>query len=228
MELTLESAFSPGGLLGNASYVLLIWSMAMRNMFWLRCLAILSGLTGIAYDAIWLHDPVGTFWESCFTLTNIVQWLILVNQERKLKLTAEEVSLWKKYFSDLDARECKQLLAKSTQISGKSGDVIISQGEIVDRIYVMLSGKMEIKLHGEKVAECSGGDLLGEMSFLSGAPASADSVCATDCELLAVNQEGLASLLRSSPETGNAINAYISRNLIQKIVRQNEKDLIPQ
>ena len=54
MELTLESAFSAGGLLGNLSYLLLIASMAMRDIFWLRVLAIFSGLTGIAYEA---HRP---------------------------------------------------------------------------------------------------------------------------------------------------------------------------
>jgi len=75
MELTLESAFSTGGMVGNASYILLIASMLMRDMFWLRLLAIFSGIVGVCHDAIWLTDPVSTFWESLFTLINLVQWI---------------------------------------------------------------------------------------------------------------------------------------------------------
>lgn len=83
MELTLESALSLGGLLGNLSYILLIASMSMRNMLWLRGLVILSGLTGVSYDFFWLHDPVGTFWESGFTLINFGHWSWLLWDRRR-------------------------------------------------------------------------------------------------------------------------------------------------
>lgn len=83
MELTLESALSPGGLLANLSWLLLVASMATRSMLRLRILAILSGLTGVAYDVFWLHDPVGTFWESGFVLVNLGQWIWLIRERRR-------------------------------------------------------------------------------------------------------------------------------------------------
>jgi hypothetical protein len=223
MELTLESAFSPGGMVGNASYVLLIWSMAMRKMFMLRVLAILSGLAGIAYDVIWLHDPVGTFWESCFTLTNLVQWLFLVREESKLKLNQEEELLWKEYFPELLPSECKRLFLASRRVVGRAGECLINRGEPVKHMYVLLSGKVDIKLDGTKVSECGPGDLLGEMSFLTGDPATADSEFATDASLLQVEQENLATLIKSSSELGYSINKLISRNLVSKLDTLNKK-----
>lgn len=75
MERTVDSLFSPGGLVGNLSYIVLIVSMSMRDIFWLQLIAIFSGLTGIAHDMVWLNDPVGAFWESAFTLINVMQWI---------------------------------------------------------------------------------------------------------------------------------------------------------
>ena len=226
MELTLESALSPGGMVGNASYVLLILSMAMRRMFMLRVLAILSGIAGIAYDVIWLSDPVGTFWETCFTLTNIIQWLLLVREDRKLRLTQEEKVLWEKYFPDLQSTECKQLFLASKKVVGRAGDMLIKQGEPVSHIYIVLAGVVDIKLAGTKVSECGPGDLLGEMSFLTGDPATADSQLASDAQLLRVEQENLSTLIRSSDELGHSINKLISRNLVNKLSKQTQRDAL--
>ncbi|MGI9317733.1 MAG: Crp/Fnr family transcriptional regulator [bacterium] len=226
MELTIESAFSPGGMVGNASYILLILSMAMRRMFLLRVLAILSGLAGIAYDVIWLHDPVGTFWESCFTATNLVQWLLLVREDRKLRLNKQEKGLWQKFFPELSSSECKQLFLASKLISGHVGDRLITHGKPVEHIYVLLSGSVEIKLDGVKVSQCGPGDLLGEMSFLTGDAATADSELATDAKFLQVDQEHLATLIKSSAELGYSITKLISRNLVTKLSKQTQRDAL--
>ena len=64
MELTLESAFSTGGMVGHLAYLLLVLSMVMRQMYLLRILVILSASIAIAYALFWLKDPIGVFWES--------------------------------------------------------------------------------------------------------------------------------------------------------------------
>ena len=92
MELTLESAFSVGGLVGHASYLLLVVSMLMRTMFWLRILVIASACVAITYDAVWLKDPVGVFWETTLVLVNIVQIVILWRADRIARFTEEEQS----------------------------------------------------------------------------------------------------------------------------------------
>jgi CRP-like cAMP-binding protein len=225
MELTLAAAFSPGGLVGNLSYVLLIASMAMRNMFWLRVLAIFSGIAGIAYDVIWLRDPVGAFWETTFTLTNIVQWLLLVREDRRLLLSENEGILWRKYFPRLRARECKKLLLASTRTRVRRGDKLIRHGESVSKIYMLLSGDVSIQVEGREVSRCDPGDLLGEMSFLTGEPASADTVMLSDGDLLEISQDQLSNLVRSSEDLGSSISQLLSSNLVNKLRKQNLRNL---
>ena len=225
MELTLESMFSPGGLLGNASYILLILSMAMRNMFWLRLLAIFSGITGIIYDAFLLHDPVGTFWESAFTLVNLVQWIWLVIEKRSLKLDANELEIKKKFFPGIPDIELKQLFKCSRFIQLENGFEFTRQGENVEHLYMLTDGAALISYDGNQVSECKAGDLIGEMGFLTKSAASATATATTHCSAIEFNHEKLSTLIKSSDELTSALNGIINQGLISKLIRQNENNI---
>ena len=71
MELTLESALSPAGLLGHAAYILTVIAMLMRSMVWLRVLYLASSIVGIVYVGVWVHDPVGVFWRIVLIGVNV-------------------------------------------------------------------------------------------------------------------------------------------------------------
>jgi len=54
-------------MIGHLAYALLITSMMMRNINWLRALAIMAGSISAVY--YWtLDDKVSMFWETLFTL----------------------------------------------------------------------------------------------------------------------------------------------------------------
>ena len=92
MELTLDSAFSTGGIVGHLAYVLLIASMLMRQMVWLRLLVIASALVGILYSIVWLSDPVSSFWETLLVTVNVVQLGITWRQNSRARFSARELS----------------------------------------------------------------------------------------------------------------------------------------
>lgn len=225
MELTIESMFSPAGLLGNSSYILLILSMAMRNMFWLRILAVCSGVTGIIYDAFILHDPVGTFWESCFTLVNLVQWAWLHYDRRKLRLTLDERDLKTKYFNNVSDIELKQLLNCSKLIKIMSGECLTRQGEKVEHLFMLTSGQVEIRYDDKVISACGAGDLIGEIGFLTQGAASATATATTTCEALQFDHKMISVLLKSSPELSITWNKIINQGLTEKLLRQNMTNL---
>ena len=225
MELSLESMFSPGGLLGNASYILLIVSMAMRNMFWLRILAVFSGITGIIYDAFLLHDPVGTFWESCFTLVNLVQWTLLSIERRALNLDSHERELKNKYFQNISDIELKQLFNCSEFVTLGIGEKITIQGEKVENLFMLTEGSVDISYNDNIVSECSAGDLIGEIGFLTKGAASATATATTACTAIKFNHEQISVLLKSSPELAVSLNNIINQGLSTKLLRQNENNI---
>ena len=225
MELTIESMFSPAGLLGNSSYILLILSMAMRNMFWLRVLAVLSGVTGIIYDAFILYDPVGTFWESCFTLVNLVQWIWLSYDRRALRLSPDEQDLKTRFFKNVSDIELKQLLNCSKLITVDSGTCLTRQGEKVEHLYMLTSGKVDISYDRNIISSCGAGDLIGEIGFLTQGAASATSTATTRCAALRFNHQMISVLLKSSPQLTIAWNNIINQGLTEKLLRQNQHNI---
>ena len=225
MELSIESMFSPAGLLGNASYILLILSMAMRNMFWLRILAVFSGITGIIYDAFILHDPVGTFWESCFTLVNLVQWIWLSLEKRSLRLNTNEQDLKHKYFKNISDIELKQLFNCSEFITLDVGETLTAQGEKVENLFMLTRGIVEISYENNLISKCTAGDLIGEIGFLTKSAASATATATTTCKAIKFNHEQISVLLKSSPELSITLNNIINRGLAEKLLRQNETNI---
>src|SRR6516164_1579075 len=69
MHFSLDEALAPQALLLHAGYLLLITSMLMTRITWLRVLAVGSGLLEGSYYLV-TDDFNSLFWEMMFVLTN--------------------------------------------------------------------------------------------------------------------------------------------------------------
>ena len=92
-------------LVGNLTYVLLVISMMMTRMLWLRVVAISAGATGVIYAVFWLSDPVITFWESVFTLVNVVQILLIMYRHYFARFSEEERMFYDEIVPKLEPRQ---------------------------------------------------------------------------------------------------------------------------
>ncbi len=222
MELSFESFFSSGAQVGNLSYLLLIISMAMRDIFWLRVIAIFSGLSGIAYDALWLHNPVGVFWESCFTLVNLAQWSLLVHEKRNSKLSAEEQALKNFLFPSVGNSAFRKLLDLGQLCDVPARTELVRQGEPVPRLMLITSGSADITVNSGLVATCRAGDLVGEISFLTQGLATATVTTRTSTRFHSFDMLALGELLAGSDELNTAFATMCNTNLADKLVRTSE------
>ncbi|MCP3979624.1 MAG: cyclic nucleotide-binding domain-containing protein [bacterium] len=222
MDLTLDSAFTGGGLVGNLSYLLLIASMAMRNILWLRILAIFSGIFGVAYDAIWLHDPVGTFWESSFTLVNLFQWAWLTYENRMKQLTPEEISLRERVFPALSVLDFRRLLDCGRSDDFRPGDALVLQGDPVRELFLILDGDAEIRNDGHPVSRCVPGDFVDEIGFFKEMPASATVAAGSSLRCMVFPVEAVRQLMARSHTLERGLNVALGSNLATKLIRNNE------
>jgi hypothetical protein len=222
MELSIASAFTLGGLVGNASYVLLIASMAMRDIFWLRLLALGSGVTGIAYDAIWLLNPVGIFWESCFTLVNLTQWIALSIERRRATLTPYQVALRDSVFPTLSNVDVLKLLALAQKRTPEHLPSLIEKGSEVTHLYLVEHGQATVVLDEVEVSRCQPGDFIGEIGFLNRVPACATVSAGPELECLVFDCDELRRTMSSNPEFERGITFALNANLASKLIRNNE------
>ena len=79
------------------------------------------------------------------------------------------------------------------------GDVIFSQGQTGDLMYLVKEGEVEIRL-GEKVLDTIGPEgFFGEMALIDEAPRSAAAVAKTACKLSPVNQKRFMFMVQQNP-----------------------------
>lgn len=221
MELTIESALSPGGLVGHTSYLLLVISMLMRRMWLLRILAIASSLVAIAYDLIWLKDPVGVFWESLLVTVNVVQLSITWVLNHRVRLSHEEIDMVDSHLRSLDRIDQRRLLNSGLWISGEKGTVLTQEGNPVTHLTYLASGGADIFSGGHRVAECVPGAFIGEMTVLTGDSATGTAVLSLPSRYWVIDAEVLRALVARHDHIGHALKAGFADNLRDKLVRAN-------
>lgn len=103
----------------------------------------------------------------------------------------------------------------------KGGTYILTEGKIVDRLYVVLSGAVEVLLGGArdtlssiKLADFGPGDFFGEYAFVDGGPASASVRATGDIVVHVIPHETLHAYLDNHPD----IKLIVYENLMDVLV----------
>src|SRR5262245_51584217 len=89
-DMRVDGNFAAQLVVGNLTYVLLIISMLMTRMFWLRVFAIAAGVVGAVYTWFWLNDLISTTWELIFVSVNVVQLAIVGYRNAVMTFSPEE------------------------------------------------------------------------------------------------------------------------------------------
>lgn len=221
VELTLESALSPGGLVGHISYILLITSMLMRSMLWLRLFVIAYAVVSIVYGAVWLKDPVSVFWETVLILVNVVQIFREWMREHRARFSAEERQFVETRFQGLSNAEARQLLNLGVWVDGAPGTQLTTEGEPVEHVAYVAEGVFDIFHGGAKVGVCRAGNFIGEMSVLGHTSASATAITAGQARYWLIPSETLLDLQARSPKLASAFQSGIAQDLSSKVISTN-------
>lgn len=223
MELTLESAFSSDGALGHASYFLLIVSMLMRRMFWLRLLVIASALVAIAYAALILTDPVSTMWETLLVVVNVLQLTLTWWMDRRTQFDARERRLKDLHFPTLVPHRMRRLLKTGHWRELPAGTQLAIAGKPVDALYFLYHGNARVEVGGRYVGRCTSDSFVGEMTVSTGEPAFADVVLEAASSVWQIDANALRRLMARDPQIGNALEAAFFRMIRQRLVDSNAR-----
>ncbi len=103
-------------------------------------------------------------------------------------------------FAPFSRTERRQLVEKFRARDVQKGDVLIKEGQRSDGMYVVLSGEIEVRLGLHPVASLKEGDIFGEMSLLTKAPATATCAAARRTSLLRLPREDFDQIVLSHPQ----------------------------
>ncbi|MEM7215605.1 MAG: cyclic nucleotide-binding domain-containing protein [Pseudomonadota bacterium] len=212
----------PENLVGHFAYVLLIVSMMMRNMNWLRFFALLAGAISAIYYWI-LSDYVSMFWEALFSLVNVAQLVILQIENRRGKFSEEESMFISSCLSDIERAHARRLVRLGAWTEVQDEATLITQDTCPGHLKYVVSGEASIVRNNRVIGIVGSGDFLGEMSYLTGKKATASVVTTKPTRYLAFERKTLRTHLEKNPEVRHALEASFNRNLVEKLAKTSDQ-----
>ncbi|PTY38310.1 patatin [Saccharospirillum sp. MSK14-1] len=121
------------------------------------------------------------------------------------------------FLSDLQPAALQQVRDRLTWVQIKSGERLMTQGDLGDALYLTISGRLRVYVNNEQgitrpVQELGRGEVIGEMSLYTGQPRSATVVALRDSVLVRLDQAHFEELLGSS--------LHLSLTLPRKIIER--------
>jgi thioredoxin reductase/Fe-S-cluster-containing hydrogenase component 2/CRP-like cAMP-binding protein len=123
--------------------------------------------------------------------------------ERVVNLIHKGVPL----FRDIQMLALRELLLVSTVLTPAKGSSIFAKGDYASSIFNVLKGEVHLEAGGGAPMVLRGGQLLGEMSLISGRPHETAAIAGPDCILLETPHSAVRKLLR----TEQSVRAYIDK-----------------
>jgi CRP-like cAMP-binding protein len=102
-----------------------------------------------------------------------------------------------------------------------AGETCTRQGAVAHWLYVLSSGKVEIRRHVEggpetkAVATIEAPSFFGEMGLMTGEPRSADVVAVTDVECYRLDKPGLQRILEERPEVAEQFSKTLAKRRVE-------------
>lgn len=125
------------------------------------------------------------------------------DQERELE-RRDKVLRFVDFLSVLSPEKHRALAASTTRRLYAPGEVIVTQGEKTDQLFIIDKGSVVVEVATEPgksrvVAKLGAGKFFGEMALMTGEPRSATVRAETECELLVVGHAAFHETLATTP-----------------------------
>jgi MFS family permease len=123
-------------------------------------------------------------------LLTLATWRGLVDIDRSVTAPAEELAVLEQVpmFAPLSIVAKEHMAATLTPVSVAAGEVVIREGEIGDRFYIVAHGELEVVAPGVKTT-AGDGDYFGEIALIRDVPRTATVTALVDSQLYAMDRK---------------------------------------
>lgn len=203
-------------LIAHLAYFITFIALAIREVLFLRIVLSCANILQIVYQYSYNDNPGIAFWNFLFLLVNSIQVIKLIRERSPVKIPDDIEDIFKTKFSNMTHREFLYFwsLGKQHDISDTK---IINEGEHQKSIFLILSGNAEVKRDGRVIATLNRPEFVGEISFITREPASADVNSKGKMFYIEWDQKELRRLKISNPSFWTKLNQILGEDLAKKI-----------
>jgi small-conductance mechanosensitive channel/CRP-like cAMP-binding protein len=125
-------------------------------------------------------------------------------------------------FQSFKPEELRKLTTGMSAMLYTNGERITKQGAVAHWLYVMTSGKAEIRIHQDTglaqiVAKIQAPDFFGEMGLMTGEPRTADVIAVGDVECYRLGKETFEEVLLGRPEIVGELSEKLATRRVELI-----------
>lgn len=152
---------------------------------------------------------------AAFALAPAIQSQGVVVMTNSSMATVERVFFLKTVpmFSALSAEALRPVAEVLEEVSKPDGSLIFSQGDVSDRLYLIVEGKVRVQRNNREIATLVRGASFGEMALLDNEPRSATLIAQGDCEFFCLDHQTFMEVLDEYPEVARGVMMVLSRRL---------------
>lgn len=202
------------------SAVLIAISYTAREIVWLRVLTVMACMVDIlAYVFIRVGQPISMASSMSFLyLTVNAYYLFQAWQENSgPRLDADAATLHRLTFSNFSKGELRQVLKLGQWIQINANERIFNQNEPIDAVVVVVDGELRIKRDNVVVGRVAVGGIAGEMSYLTGQPASAHVEVEKPTRLFVLPHKSLQHLSLTKPALHGQVLYVLAAEVVRKL-----------
>jgi CRP/FNR family cyclic AMP-dependent transcriptional regulator len=213
---------SAEALTGQLPFLLLVAAMFLRRLNRLRALVAVAAFLGAAHALLVANDLLAAAWWGLLLAAALVLVAHRLWQNKKVRFTAEEEAMLGTLLAGLSPSRARHLLDQGFWLTGKAGDTLTREDEPVSHLFYLAAGEARVMSHGRQVGTCRAGDLIGEVTVLSGDQASATVTLTGPARFWCAPASVLRPYLEHHEDVRRALEHGFADSLRAKLRASNE------
>jgi hypothetical protein len=145
----------------------------------------------------------------------LLAWRGLAAIDASAVIAEREVSVLRAIpiFAPLPEATVERLAKRLVAVRAAPGDVVIRQGDLGDRFYIVAHGELEAAVDGRPARTLKHGSYFGEIALLRDVPRTATVTALTECELYALEREDFIAAVTGHAASAEAAEAVVVARL---------------
>jgi CRP-like cAMP-binding protein len=217
------AALTPEGLLGQLPFLLLVAAVLSTRANRMLPLVAAAALIGLIHRLGVEGDAISAIWWALLLGAALLVIGRRAAENNRVRFTEEEEQMLRGVFSALPRGRARHLLDQGFWLTGGEGDVLTREDEPVTHLYYLAAGEARVVSHGRQVGACRPGDLIGEVTILSGDQASATVILSGPARFWCAPANVLRPYMQTHEEVRRALEQGFANALKAKLRQSNER-----
>jgi hypothetical protein len=200
----------------HLAYLITFVALTIKDVLFLRIVLSVACFLQVIYQLGFNNNPDIAVWNTLFFITNLIQVIKLIKERAPVKIPDDIVDIYRTKFSDMTHREFLYFWSLGKQ-KDVTDSALIKEGEYQKSLFLILSGNAAVSRDGRVIATLHRPEFVGEISFITREPASANVDAKSILYYIEWEQEELRRVKAKNAGFWTKLNQCLGEDLARKI-----------